>query len=86
MNRSFTEYKIDKSKCIEFAFTPDELKYHNIKFQNSITSIEEIYLSVHSSQSISKTGIFNPINIKFDTNEFIIKYFEFSKYFVKSLQ
>ncbi len=80
MNRSFTEYKIDKSKCIEFAFNSEEFKhYYN---QSYDWVIGKIHLSVHSSQSVVKTGDFHPIN----TTNRTINYFEFSKYFVKSLQ
>ncbi len=45
-----------------------------------------MYLSVHSSQSIFKTGVFQPINISFDSNDRVVYKFEFSKMIVRSLR
>jgi len=82
MERSFVNYEMIKSSRIEFAFNSEEFRSY-IRFNDSI--IEKIYLSVHSSQSVFKTGVFQPINIMFDRNTQMINYFEFSKYIVKSL-
>jgi hypothetical protein len=83
MNRSFVNYEMIKSSRIEFAFNSEEFRNY-IRFNNS--NIEKIYLSVHSSQSVFKTGVFQPINITFERNTQMINYFEFSKYIVKSLR
>jgi hypothetical protein len=71
---------MDKSSRIEFAFNSEEFKHYYNQSYDWI--IEKIHLSVHSSQSVFKTGDFHPINI---TNR-MINYFEFSEYFVKSLK
>jgi hypothetical protein len=71
---------MNKSSRIEFAFNSEEFKhYYNQSYDWIIGKID---LSVHSSQSVFKTGDFHPIN----TTNRMINYFEFSKYFVKSLE
>ncbi len=80
LNNSFVNYKMDKSSRIEFDFISEKFKHYYNQSYDWI--IEKIRLSVHSSQSVFKTGVFQLIN---STNR-VINYFEFSKYVVKGLQ
>jgi hypothetical protein len=72
MNNSLINYKMDKWSHIEFAFIPEELRHYYIRFHDSI--VDEPYLSVHLSQSVFKTGVFQPIIFMFNTNYRIINY------------
>ncbi len=85
MNKSLINYGMNKSSRIEFYFLPELLRNKNIVLKDN-KIIELMYLSVYSSQSIFKTGDFQPINISFDSNDRVVYKFEFSKIIVRSLR
>jgi hypothetical protein len=80
-------YEMDKSSRIDFTFR-SELLRENFGFRRYLNNNKEdlVYVSVHSSQSVFKTGNFQPIDIAFDPNIKIVNSFEFSKIIVQNLQ
>jgi hypothetical protein len=63
--------KMDKSSRIEFNFASELFK--NINITKTKCSLELIYTSIHSSHSIFKTEIFQPIDISFGFDKAVYK-------------
>ncbi len=82
MNESFIKYKMDKSSRIKINFSLELSQ--RIVGRNQF--IDSVYMSVHSSQSIFKSGIFQAIDINVEHKSRIAYKFAFSKIIVKSLE
>jgi hypothetical protein len=77
---------MDKSSRIDFTFLLEVFKDNfGFRFLNNNNS-DLVYASVHSSQSVFKTGNFQPIDITFDPNIKVVNSFEFSKVIIRNLQ
>jgi hypothetical protein len=81
------DYEIDKPSRIDFTFWLELFK-DNLGFRRYLNNNKSdlVYVSVHSPQSVFKTGNFQPIDINFDPNIKIVNSFEFSKIIVQNLQ
>ncbi len=87
MDINFMDYEIDKPSRIDFTFWLELFK-DNLGFRRYLNNNKSdlVYVSVHSPQSVFKTGNFQPIDINFDPNIKIVNSFEFSKIIVQNLQ
>jgi len=78
---------MDKWSHIDFTFRLELFK-DNVGFRRFLNNnkLDLVYVSVHSSQSVFKTGNLQPIHITFDPNIKFVNSFEFSKIIVQNLQ